>query len=83
MNQGLGELLSQKQVMQLICVSRDTFRRMRKSGVAPGAYQIGKRCLYKKTEVLAWLERQKIEPEARNEKAPLTAISEADRNANR
>jgi len=53
---------------------------MRLSGKGPAAYRIGERHYYKRKDVEAWLERQKIEPEARNEKAPLTAISEANRN---
>ena len=80
MNQGLEEMLAQKEASDLLGISDRTMRRLRSQGIGPASYSIGKRYYYKRKDVEAWLERQNIEPEARNEKAPLTAISEANRN---
>jgi predicted DNA-binding transcriptional regulator AlpA len=43
-------------------IARITWQTWRSKGKGPPYYQVGRRCLYRWTEVLAWLESLKVAP---------------------
>lgn len=45
-------------------ISRVTWQTWRSRGKGPPWYQIGRRCLYRWSEVTAWLESHRTEPKA-------------------
>jgi excisionase family DNA binding protein len=56
------ELLTETETAALLHVSVRTLRRWRQQGSGPPAHKAGRRVLYAKGEVLAWLRREKGGP---------------------
>jgi excisionase family DNA binding protein len=55
-------LLTSREVMQYLNVSRTTLWRLTKDGLLP-AYRIGSDFRFRKTDINAYLERQKVTPD--------------------
>ena len=62
-NQG-PDSVDDRQLASRTPISRANWQTMRARGAGPAYYKVGKRCLYKWSEVQAWIEAQRTEPKA-------------------
>jgi excisionase family DNA binding protein len=58
------ELLTMKEVADVVRVPVDTLRYWRHLGSGPGSFRVGRSVRYWRTEVLHWLEQQSNDPQA-------------------
>jgi excisionase family DNA binding protein len=56
------EWLTSDETADLIRQPLDTLYAMNVQGTAPPRYKVGRRVLYKRSEVIAWLESRRVEP---------------------
>jgi excisionase family DNA binding protein len=54
------DLLTSIEVAQMLRVPVPTLYSWRGKGTGPTAYRVGKQTLYRRQDVLAWLERRKV-----------------------
>lgn len=62
--QPTAEFVDDRQLSARTPIARITWQTWRSRGKGPPYYQVGRRCLYRWAEVLAWLESKRTEPKA-------------------
>jgi excisionase family DNA binding protein len=58
-----GDLIRTKEVAEILCTTTNAVYVMRTRGIGPPAYRVGRHLLFSRSEVLAWLGRNREDPE--------------------
>jgi len=58
------EVVTEKQLAEMLRVHPVTLWRMRRDGTAPKHFRVGRRILYRKGDVENWVEQQMVETDA-------------------
>lgn len=53
--------IDEKAVAQITGLALGTIRNKRGDGTGPPFYRVGRRCVYRLTEVLSWMEARKVD----------------------